>query len=155
MQHFVVDGYNIIHAIPSLKNLLQHDPHSAREELIDDIARLAMQRKFRCTVVFDGSSPQTHPVTRNAPVHVRYSFPVSADEVIKEMIEKSNRRSELVVISADRSITDTARTYGCITHSSKHFAHILHDEADLPDEKPASTLSPGQLKEWLRIFGKK
>lgn len=155
MQHFIVDGYNIIHAIPPLKSLLGHDPESAREELIDDIARLAMRNKFRCTVVFDGSSPHIHPEAPAAPVHIRYSFPVKADDLIREMIEKSKNRSELVIISSDREITDFARIWGCRTHSSKHFANILRDETLAADEKPHSTLTPGQMKEWLKIFGQK
>lgn len=155
MRHLIIDGYNVIHVVPPLKNLLAHDPDSAREELIEDIARLTKRNKFRCTVVFDGSPPPTHPDIPNAPVHVRYSFPLKADDLIREMVEKSKKRDDLVIISSDREITDFARMCGCNTHSSRHFANMIRNDIDSPSEKPSSSLSPGQMKEWLRIFGEK
>jgi predicted RNA-binding protein with PIN domain len=73
-QQYIIDGYNVIHAIPSLKKTLLHDAHSARELLIHSVSQLTHTKKFRCTIVFDGVTPDASPKqSSHAPVHV--SFP--------------------------------------------------------------------------------
>ncbi len=155
MQHFIVDGYNLIHTIPSLKNLLVHDAEHAREQLIHFIAQFSTKRKFRCTVVFDGNAPVHHRPSPHAPIHIVYSFPITADEKIKEMISKAKNRTQLVIISSDREILDFAKVCSCVTHTSKHFANLLTQEESFTSEKSESTLSPSQITEWLKIFGEK
>ncbi len=154
MQHFIIDGYNLIHAIPSLKKLLGHDAAGARELLIHYISRLSIKRKFRCTVVFDGSQPAHLPKqSSNAPIHVVYSFPSNADTKIKEMIEHSKTCTLLVIISSDREIQNFARVCSCHTHTSKHFANLLLEEEPAGEEKSDAPLSQSQINEWLKIFG--
>jgi hypothetical protein len=155
MQHFIIDGYNVIHAIPSLKNLLAHDAESAREQLIYLVAQLSTKRKFRCTIVFDGHAPAHHRSSPNAPIHVLYSFPQIADVKIKEMIDKAKNRSLLVIISSDHEILNYARVCSCITHTSKHFANLLSSDGPSAPEKSDAPLSDSQVKEWLKIFGEK
>jgi predicted RNA-binding protein with PIN domain len=156
MQHFIIDGYNVIHAIPVLKKLLVHDTTQSREQLIHYIARLSIKRKFRCTVVFDGTQPQEQiKQSSHAPIHVVYSFPRTADTKIKEMIEHSKNRSLLTIISSDREISNFARVCSCDVHTSKHFANLLFTEEDRGEEKDSSALSKNQIDEWLRIFGEK
>ncbi len=156
MQHYIVDGYNVIGTIPSLKKTLAHDAGSARELLIHAAAPLTHQNKFRCTIVFDGVAPSDHTKqSPHAPIHIVYSSPLSADARIKLMIEQSKRRSLLVVVSSDREILDFARAYSCQTHTSKHFANLLSAANDSAIEKSDAQLSQSQVNEWLKIFGEK
>ena len=156
MQHFILDGYNIIHAIPSLKKTLAHDAASARELLVHSVAQLTHQRKFRCTIVFDGVAPlDSAKQSAHAPVHVLYSSPLNADAKIKHMIEQSKNRSLLVIVTSDREILNFARVYSCQSHSSKHFANLLSSRDDPAVEKSDAPLSPAQINEWLKIFGEK
>jgi predicted RNA-binding protein with PIN domain len=152
--HYIVDGYNLIHAIPSLKKLLAHDAFQAREQLAYLISRLTFKKKFRCTIVFDGVKPPAPPPT-HSPVHIVFSSPHTADARIKSMIEQSKNRSQLVVISSDREILNFARVCSCTTHTSKHFSNLLFEEADKGEEKDAAMLSKSQVAEWLKIFGEK
>ena len=154
LPHYIIDGYNVIHAIPSLKKLLAHDGSQAREQLGYLISRLTFRRKFRCTIVFDGTRPpESHPSQSHSPVHIVYSAPQSADAKIKAMIDQSKNRTLLVVVSSDREILDYARVCSCTAHTSKYFSNLLFEEADQGEEKDASTLSSAQVDEWLRIFG--
>lgn len=156
MQHFIIDGYNVVHTIPSLKKTLAHDADTARELLIQSVAQLTHRRKFRCTIVFDGSPPaNSSKQSPHAPVHVMYSFPHSADAKIKQIIEQSKNRSSLVIISSDREILNFARVCSCQTHTSKHFANLLSESDDALPEKTDTALSPSQINEWLKIFGEK
>ena len=154
--HYIVDGYNLIHAIPSLKKLLMHDAFQAREQLAHLVSRLTFKRKFRCTIVFDGvKPPEPRPSPTHSPVHIIFSSPLSADAKIKSMIEQSKNRSQLVVISSDREILDFAKVCSAETHTSKHFSNLLFEEPDKGEEKDAGTLSKSQVDEWMKIFGEK
>ncbi len=154
LPHYIIDGYNLLHEILPLKKLLSHDAVAAREQLIDMIARLTMKRKLRCTIVFDGAKPHAgnFPAS-NTPIHVVHAFPVSADEKIREMIEKSKSRTSLVIVSSDHEILNFARVCSCTTHTSKYFKQMLFEEPDHGEEKEQVSLSKAQVKEWLKIFG--
>lgn len=154
--HYILDGYNIIHAIPSLKKTLVHDAESAREMLIHSAGQFCITKKIRCTIVFDGIAPDNlrkGPI--HAPVHVVYSSPQTADAKIKQLIEQSKSRSLLVIISSDREILRFAQVCSCQRHTSAHFARLLADTDDIVTEKSNAPLTPSQIDEWLKIFGEK
>ncbi len=156
LPHYIVDGYNVIHAIPTLKKLLAHDGFQAREQFVFLVSRLTFRRKFRCTIVFDGAKPQEpHPSQSHSPLHIIFSSPLSADAKIKLMIDASKNRSLLVIISSDREILDYAKACACSTYTSKYFSNLLFDEPDKGEEKDSVALSKGQIDEWLKIFGEK
>jgi predicted RNA-binding protein with PIN domain len=156
MDHVIIDGYNVIHAVPSLHKTLLHDAQTARELLIHSTAQLTHKRKFRCTIVFDGSDPVgTAKQSIHAPVHVIYSFPVSADVKIRQMIGQSKHPSKLVIVSSDREIISFAKACSCQSHTSKHFANLLSESDEAVTEKSDVTLSKHQIDEWLKIFGEK
>jgi len=155
MQHVIIDGYNVINTIPSLKKSLSHHPETARELLIHSVSQITYRQKFRATIVFDGSSPDsTHPDLR-APVHVVYSFPITADERIMQMIEQSKDRSKLIIISSDREILRFAKNYSCQTHTSKYLANLFDDSDGSGIEKSDQSLTQSQVNKWLKIFGEK
>ena len=156
MQHYIIDGYNVIHAIPTLKKTLAHNAESSRELLIHSVAQLTHKKKFRCTIVFDGTAPANSPrQSPHAPVHVIFSFPFSADAKIKTMIEHSKQRPQLVIISSDNEIMNFAKVCSCQTHTSKYFSNLLSESDDIITEKSDVPLSTFQIDEWLKIFGEK
>lgn len=154
--HVLIDGYNVIHAIPSLKKTMLHDAQSARELLIHATAQLTLKKNFRSTIIFDGMEPST-PAKRSmhAPVHVIYSSPLSADAKIRHMIEHSKNRASLIIISSDREIVSYAKNYSCQTHTAKYFANLISGTDDAVTEKTDISLTSHQINEWLKIFGEK
>jgi len=79
LPHFIIDGYNVIHAIPSLKKLLAHDGSQAREQFGYVVSRLTYRKKIRCTIVFDGVGRRQSSNIIPLAVHIVYSSPQSAD----------------------------------------------------------------------------
>lgn len=156
MQHFIIDGYNVIHAVPSLKKTLLHDAESARELLIYSVGQLTHQKKFRASIIFDGIAPDhSTKQSAHAPVHVVFSFPHSADTAMKRMIERSKNSNLLTIVTSDREIMRFAKVHSCITHTSHYFANLLSDANDTVTEKSEVSLSTEQINEWLKIFGEK
>jgi predicted RNA-binding protein with PIN domain len=129
---------------------------AAREQLIDAIGRLSYRKKFRCTLVFDGVKPTSHITPpAHSPVHVVYSSPLSADAKIRSMIEQSQGRPQLVIVTSDRNILAFARACSCKSHTSKYFVSMLYESDDAGEEKEQSTLSRKEIEEWLKLFGGK
>jgi predicted RNA-binding protein with PIN domain len=153
LNHYIIDGYNLIHAIPTLKKLLLRDAAQAREQLIEHVARLTHRKKFRGTIVFDGAKPAEEFAASRAPIHVVYAAPQTADDKIKSLIEHAPNRAWLVIISSDHEILNFARVCACTTHTSKYFANLLFETDSAGEEKEQSTLSKSQVDEWLRLFG--
>lgn len=152
--HYIIDGYNLIHAIPPLKKTLSHNGETARELLIHSVSQMTHRKNFRCTIVFDGVALQnTNKQSSHAPVHVLFSSPLSADAKIKHMIEHSKHRALLVIVSSDRDILTYAKTFSSQTHTSNHFANMLSEVNDSVTEKSDEPLSKSQIDEWLKIFG--
>ncbi len=152
--HYIIDGYNLVHSIPALKKTLAHNGETARELLIHSISQLTHRKKFRCTIVFDGVTPNNSPKqSAYAPVHVIFSSPINADSKIKQMIEHSKNRSLLVIISSDREILNFAKVCSCQTYTSNYFANLLSETNDTITEKSDAPLTKAQIDEWLKIFG--
>ncbi len=53
MERLVVDGYNVIHAWPGLKSLMNESLEAARDKLVDRLAVYAQVSGSEVTVVFD------------------------------------------------------------------------------------------------------
>ena len=154
--HFIIDGYNLLHAVPSLKKMLTRDAVGAREQLIALIARQTMKRKFRCTIVFDGAPPPgSRPPAQQSPVHVAYSTGISADSYIRNMIEKSKQPTNLVVVSSDHEILNHAHACSCTTHTSQYISAWLFENEDAGEEKEQNMLSKNEVEAWLKIFDKR
>jgi ribosomal protection tetracycline resistance protein len=153
--HYIIDGYNLLHAIPQLKRTLGKDPEGAREQLIHLVARQTTRRKFRCTIIFDGVRPDhPHAPAPHSPLHIVFSSPQSADGYIRSMIEKSKQRTNLVVISSDHEILNHARACMCTTHTSKYFSVQLTQDDTAGEEKEQTALSKTEVETWLKIFSR-
>jgi len=72
-EYLLVDGYNIIHAWPELKELADEDMESARIKLLDILSNYQGIRKCRIMIVFDAYRVQRHRVHEGGadcgPVH--------------------------------------------------------------------------------------
>lgn len=153
MRHFIIDGYSLIRVIPLLKKTMEENQDAARELLIHSVGKIALQKKFRSTLVFDGSSPvapKKNPL--HAPVHVVFSSPATLSEYITRMIEQSKQRTLLTVITADKDLLLLAKKNFCQSYPSTYFANLLTEIEDFASEKTDRPLTPTQIKDWLKIF---
>ena len=97
--HYVLDGYNVIHQLPSLADL---NPEDSRTGLIRILQTLQPQGSFRneVTVVFDGQTVNVPP--QSPGIRVVFSYEETADEVIKRLVEDAQNVRSLVVITDDK-----------------------------------------------------
>ncbi|HTW91180.1 MAG TPA: NYN domain-containing protein [bacterium] len=158
----VIDGYNLIHAMPELARLVDSDLERARDGLVSKLAVYRSRRNVRVTVVFDGrgaGGPQTQPP---GGVEVVFSrAPQNADAKIKNMLALEKSPKSWTVVTSDNSIIIFARDYRAKTIPSAEFAAQLgpirrspsagRSQPRIDQEAP---LSPTEVLEWEEFFRK-
>jgi uncharacterized protein len=155
----VVDGYNLIHAMPELARLVGSDLERARDALVSKLAVYRSGRGVRVTVVFDGretGAPQTRPPGGIEVVFSR--APQNADAKIKNMLALEKSPKSWTVVTSDNSIVRYAHDYGAKTIPSAEFAVKLGPGVPkLGPNRPAqkdAPMSAAEVSEWEEYFRK-
>ena len=138
MTTLILDGYNVIHAVPELARHLDHSLQSAREALV----RLCREYRARrgetgqCYVVFDGRDADAPGASERQQGRVTVCFtqkPEEADARILRVIEAQDGRSRCVVVSNDNEVFNNARAFG---------ARVVSVQAFYAQARPASMRRP-------------
>jgi predicted RNA-binding protein with PIN domain len=116
-RHLILDGYNCIHANPSLKKIiLAHGTDGARDGLAEAVRILHDYEGWTLTIVFDGRGQATDIERPNKGIntfsYVYSPSGISADEVIEGLAAKIALRDDVVVGTADGAIRLTVQTLG-------------------------------------------
>lgn len=117
-RHLIVDGANVVHALPGLATLARRDRVSARERLTVMLRTIRDVEDFKVTAVFDGRgtelSVREDPGDPDFTVIVTSSA-VTADDVIERLVGKAAVPSDCVVATADRLVRQTVEATGATT----------------------------------------
>lgn len=145
MEKYLIDGNNLMHKIPHIKD--------SREAVITAVSSRLRGKKI--TFVFDGQG--------DTAGNVIYSGRRSADEIIRQRIEKSSEDKMLTVVSSDNEIIGLAKVCACKFERSEDFwkrisgndgnttGKNVNELYHYNDEKP-SGISKGDLKEFKKYF---
>jgi len=155
----VIDGYNLIHAMPELARLVGTDLERARDALVAKLAVYRSGRGVRVTVVFDGRGAGVQQTRPPGGIEVVFSrSPQNADAKIKTMLSLEKSPKSWTVITSDNSIVRYARDYGAKTIPSAEFAAKLgHSIPNLGPNRPVqkdTPMSAAEVAEWEEFFRK-
>ncbi|MCB9893072.1 MAG: NYN domain-containing protein [Planctomycetes bacterium] len=142
---YVVDGYNLLHALKKLPGALPADFGRARARVVELFSHLCKREGGKARVFFDGTPGELGAGDLAYP-HVKVQFcgagRESADEAVRDYVENSNQPRRLTVISSDLAVTKACKLAGTKILSSQAMANKL--AAATPDsptptrpEKPA------------------
>ena len=154
----IVDGYNLAcsHAYLDHPRL-----ESARQRVIDFLARYSASREVKVTVVFDGGIEAAYlPRHTNVQgVEVVYSPASSnADTEIKRMLSGFDNPHNWRVVSSDRDIQKFAKRFGADVVSSRDFLREVRDASqrgsDIPGDEPLEKYGgvSGDVDYWVDVF---
>ena len=123
MPQLIVDGYNVVHAWPSLKRLLgSASLEAARDELVERLSVLRMISGEDVTVVFDAHHSKAMSNSEETVDGVRVIFTrkgLSADHSIERLAYKATERGEIITVAtSDRFQRDLVRGMGGAVISS-------------------------------------
>lgn len=156
---YLIDGNNFIgHAFPyNLK-----DPQS-KYLLVSNLLIFLHHKKTRILLVFDGSPDLnlTGEMFHKKKFSIIFpTFGQNADEIIKEIISKQTDLRRFFVVSSDREIKSFAKAKGATPLGCKEFNRELktilkEHKKSLETKKKATSLSPLEVNQWLKIFKNK
>ena len=161
MVTIVLDGYNVIHAVPELERQLDRSLEAARAALISLCAAYRARRGDieRLYVVFDGREEVgSGSVERRDGVTVLFSHrPEEADARILRVIRAEGQRGRFVVVSNDNEIANNARALGAqIISAAEFIAQATPTRTSRPtrsdsvDKMPLSTRDAQRITEEYR-----
>ncbi len=136
MERLVVDGYNIIHAWPSLKRLLGVSLEAARDKLIERLSVYGLVTGAEVTVVFDSHQKASRTNAEQLVEGVRVIFTRrghSADQVIERIAyEATGAGGVVTVATSDHSQSDMVRGMGgAVISATELERRVLDAEEDL------------------------
>ncbi len=161
-----IDAYNLIHAamrrLPGFE-IKGGDTQSARDSLLDLLAKFRAVKPDRIVVFFDGG-PDAQHLPRHAlarGMEIQFSdADADADTDIKHAVSRSDAPRSIRVVSSDTAIQVFVKRYGAKVIDSGSFlreiADVLEDQsipADEPIEKYEGAQSDDETEYWLGVFG--
>jgi len=100
----IIDGHNLIGSFGAIA-----DP-KAKKKLLEKVNEYQAATELKIVVVFDGSHFAESELTQYKNIEIRYgSKNETADDVIKNYINKYRNQHGIKIISSDREIIDLAR----------------------------------------------
>lgn len=159
MNKIIIDGYNMIHLVPELREFLDESLERAREELIRRLKSYLLNKKIVIAVVFDGNHPAGgQTVERNRNLEIKFSnFPFKADPLIKTLIQKEKHKGAITIVTHDFDIAAFATAEHAAVISPAEFWLRLtkRQQQNGIFDKFDRELSDDELAEWKEIFGVK
>ena len=136
MERLVVDGYNVIHAWPALKSLMNESLEAARDKLVDRLAVYAQVSGSEVTVVFDAhrTTAMNNAEELNQGVRVIYTRKGhSADHAIERIAYATQGDGDpLTVATSDRFQRDLVRGVGgAVISASELERRVIEAEKEL------------------------
>ncbi|MBN1444857.1 MAG: NYN domain-containing protein [Candidatus Omnitrophica bacterium] len=157
---YILDGYNLIKS-SFLRNYERRSVDYARQALfnmLSDYRRKHPSVKF--TAVFDGF-PASLEILKDKKIRTLFSGDVTADELIREMLEKSPENNRFkTVVSDDRGVQDCGRLFGSGVLPVSGFLEIVYPQAVKPKarlknaQKDVSEVNKMSIEKELRDFYK-
>lgn len=127
-EYLVLDGYNVIFAMPALRKMAEADIGDARDALIRTVCNLAAMKKCRALIVFDayrrkeglGSEEQIGPVT---VVYTKEKQ--TADTFIEKTTYHMAEQYRVRVVSSDKDEQFVILGHGALRVSVREFEQEL------------------------------
>ncbi len=148
----IIDGYNLLHQVDELADLLRTDIQQARHRLVRMIENTAHKMAAQTTIVFDGREAGTDDALSTKHLEVYFSpSNLSADSVIERLVCKFPNPEKILVVTSDRAECDTVSSAGAQTMSSPDFIAQCNTDAKRPRRK---NTPPGKEPRLGDIFPK-
>lgn len=147
---FLIDGHNVIAALPDIDLA---DPHD-EVKLVLKLRAWAGRVRRKAIVIFDGGIPGGPSRPLSTP-DVRVIFAARqhtiADRIIRERVHQLPDAPNWTVVSSDREVLEQAQLAGARTLSAQAFADALERPPAEAQEKP-ETISAAEVAAWLEVF---
>ena len=148
---YLIDGNNLLGSWGG-----PQEGDDRRHEVVRRVAAFCRGRRAKATVVFDGHPLRADLAAQDlGPVSVRVpEAGHDADSLIRELVERAPRPSELIVVTSDKALYSYVKTLGASVLRA-HEWNALERRASA-GRKDASGEKPDREDDvdgWLKTFG--
>ena len=162
MTYFLIDGYNLLHALGMAPKPGGLSLERARLRMIEWLAGEIGAEKANVSIVFDSANPRGGGEQSHRGLYMRFSQGQTADDLIEQLILDERVPAELTVVSNDHRLQQAARRSGCVSWKCEQYVDWLLSRKNRPpveskesaDDKPETT-SDAEMEEWLKKFGER
>jgi predicted RNA-binding protein with PIN domain len=151
VKHYIIDGNNLIGKDKLLNQLQKKNKQQSREKLTFMLSRYFSRKKILVSLHFDGYERE---VINAFGVKIIYSGNYSADDKIKNEIEKSKNSRNIILITSDTNLMNFGRVCSCKVIKSEEFIGHLKQSGNA-DEEELKTNSNINVEEYIKLFGVK
>lgn len=137
----LVDGYNLIHAWPELKEVLEDNLDGARGKLLDILSNYKAMTDYNIIAVFDAYRVKGHNEEASDYLNIHQVFTreaQTADSYIQKFTHDYGKSYDITVVTSDGMEQLIIRGAGAHLISSKEFieevarkAQALREEYDI------------------------
>lgn len=149
MNHYIIDGNNLIGRIKSFQQLHKKDKQASRERLVNLLNKYFRGKKLKITLHFDG-----HPnlELNFSKGKIEYSKNEISDNLIRREIESSKNPRLLTLITSDHSLMNFGKVCGCAIISSDDFYKSIEQSVEKNEEEERIKELNNDSKEFLKLF---
>ncbi|QHI71677.1 translation factor GTPase family protein [Aminipila terrae] len=129
-EYLLVDGYNIIHAWPELKELTKDNMEGARMKLLDCLCNYQGIRNCQIIVVFDAYRVQGHKeeAMDYQNIHMVYTREAqTADQYIERFAHDNQKKYNITVATSDGLQQLIVRGAGCSLLSARELKNAIEE----------------------------
>ncbi len=126
--HVLVDGYNVMYSLPVGEEWPGAALKDRRADFLRRLKAYVGERAHRVTVVFDGGKGGSEEGGADHAGAIRILFSpkgVEADDVLRDMVEREPRASDVLLVSSDKSVAGFASSLGASTARADELAGKL------------------------------
>lgn len=149
MNHYLIDGNNLIGRIKSFQRLQKKDKQASREQLVNLLNKYFRGKKIKLTLHFDGYPNLPLSITKGK---IEYSKNEISDNLIRREIESSKNSRLLILITSDHSLMNFGKVCGCTIISSEDFYKNIEQSFERNDEDERIKQLSGENDEFFKIF---
>ena len=150
---YLIDGNNVM----ALTVGWHRDKSAARRNLIHDLAAFVAVHRSKLKVVFDGPPDEEFPDgCKFKSVHILYArYGSDADSRIRELVDKSSHKRNLILVTSDRALVSHARGRVQKVIPAGTFRASLDDALQaLRNTGKSGQEARIDVEEWLDFFDK-
>ncbi len=141
-----LDGNNLIGQSTAVAKADSH----ARREFLSALTSYHRSGGGRFLVYFDGDDSDR---SASPPgVSIRYSAPLSTDDVILQRLREMRNASEIIVVTNDRQLMTRCRNEGASVLTWSNFTAKMESRRVLSSKK-VDRQEPVNIDDWMRYFG--
>ncbi len=154
---FIIDGHNLLHAIPKVDESSESISDVQLCRIIGRYLKLIGQKG---EIIFDGTGPRDKSGFDNiSNLEVFFAGPgADTDTVIEDKISVNTAPKRLIIVSSDRRLRKAARARKATSIRSEVFWNNVHKQLSQRKSIKEPTakrqgLTDGETKQWLEYFG--